>query len=111
MFNQLTNMEQWRTLKFRSNQAPVLIVKHSNTSADSAEALQKIITASQQQIIKLPINLIVVQENREISNNIEKDLDIKHQSPQVIVMLAGKATYTASLGDINPANIAQALNQ
>lgn len=111
MFNQLTNMEQWRTLKFRSNKAPALIVKHSNTSPDSAETLQKIITAWQHNIITLPINLVVVQENREISNTIEKDLKIKHESPQIIVMLNGKAVYTASHNEIQPLAIAWVLSR
>lgn len=109
MFNQLTNMEQWRVLKFRSKKAPVLILKHSNTCSTCAQALQDIRDAQSKKIIEQPINLVVVQENREISNKIEKELKIKHESPQVIVMRDEKSIYNASHEKIDVKKIAQAL--
>lgn len=110
MINQLTNMEQWRTIKFRSKKTPILILKHSNTNPDSAHALQKIRNAQSEKIIDKPINLVVVQENREISNNVEKELNIKHKSPQAIVISDGKAIYSASHENIDIKQIAKALN-
>ena len=110
MLNQLTNMEQWRVLKFRSNKAPVLILKHSNTYSTSSYTLQKIRDGQAAQIIDKPINLVVVQENREISNKIAKELNIKHQSPQAIVMHNGQAIYSANHEAIDTTQIAQALN-
>jgi len=109
MFDQLINMEQWRTLKRRSANKPMLIMKHSNTSPDSSQALQEVRNGQQAGLIKEPINLIVVQENREISNTVAKDLKIKHASPQVIIIREEKVIYSANKDKINAKAIAKAL--
>lgn len=101
MFSQLSNLEQWRTLKFRSKNEPKLIFKHSNTSPDSAETLQKIRDAQDQGIVNRPIHLVVVQENKEIADTIEKDLATKHQLAQIIVMFDSQAVYSAAGAEID----------
>ena len=44
----------------------------------------------------LPIYEVVVQDARTLSNEIAERLDIRHETPQVIVLRDGKAVFHAS---------------
>jgi bacillithiol system protein YtxJ len=44
---------------------------------------------------------------RDISNKIASDLDVTHQSPQVLIVKDGKCTYQASHSQIDVEDIKQ----
>ncbi len=87
----------------RSHGGPVVIFKHSSTCGISMH-VKELITD-----VKGNINLIVVQQNRDISNAVEARTGHRHQSPQAFVIRDGKAVYHASHYGIDPEMINQHL--
>ncbi len=79
-----------------SEKTPVIIFKHSNNcvaSSDIEDILKESITLKE---ANLPIYIITVQNMPVLSRKIEEYFDIKHESPQVIIVKNGKVTYTNS---------------
>ncbi len=73
-----------------SNEKPVLLFKHSVTCPLSAEAYE------QMEKFEGEINMVVVQQARAVSNEIESRTGIRHQSPQVIILRNGQPAWHAS---------------
>jgi len=79
---------------------PVLLFKHSRTCGISAGVMSQEIAG-----VEAPINLILVQEDRHISNEIAARTRIRHESPQAIVLKDGEVVYHASHFDITADDI------
>jgi bacillithiol system protein YtxJ len=105
----LNSLADWENLIEKSKAEPVVIFKHSNTCPVSITALKRLLGAVHAGVLFKPVYLVVVQENREISDHIEQDLNIKHESPQVIIMSHGHGKYNASHGSINPEEVIREL--
>ncbi len=84
---------------------PVVIFKHSIRCGISAHGHEQVGT------IMANINVVVVQNSRDLSNVIETRTGYRHQSPQAFVIRDGKAVYHASHYGIDPAAISQHLDQ
>lgn len=82
---------------------PIVFFKHSITCGISRGVYQ-IVNA-----VDADINLIVVQNSRDLSNQIAHATGIRHESPQAIVIKDGVAVYSASHYDIEPADIESAI--
>ncbi|MBL0939280.1 MAG: bacillithiol system redox-active protein YtxJ [Gemmatimonadaceae bacterium] len=59
----------------------------------------------------VPTRLVVVQQERALSNAIESHLQVQHESPQAIVVRRGQVLWHASHRRITADGIAQALGQ
>jgi bacillithiol system protein YtxJ len=55
--------------------------------------------------VNAEINLVVVQNERGISNRISELTGIRHQSPQAIILKGGSPVYSASHYDITTEDI------
>jgi len=73
---------------------PVLLFKHSTSCGISSGVFRDV------SAVEAEINLVIVQTDRDISNEIERRTGIKHESPQAIVLKDGEAVYHASHYDI-----------
>lgn len=93
-FVNLDSSEMLDKLFEQSNDAPVVLFKHSITCPISTDA------SSQMSIVNAPVNLVVVQTSRQVSNEIETRTSVRHQSPQVLILKNGKPVYSASHYDI-----------
>jgi len=102
--NDIGSLEELDEIFERSNVAPVLIFKHSNTCGISADVLQQLST------IDGEMNMVVVQERRAISDAIADRTVYRHQSPQAFVIDDGKVVYHASHYGIDPERIAELLS-
>jgi bacillithiol system protein YtxJ len=89
----------------RSQDAPVVLFKHSLTCPISARAYR------QMQAYDGEVALVVVQRAREVSREVETRTGVRHESPQVIILRAGKAAWTASHFDITAEAVAQATHE
>ncbi|MGI9175786.1 MAG: bacillithiol system redox-active protein YtxJ [Rhodothermales bacterium] len=78
----------------RSEETPVVLYKHSVTCPVSAAANREIeqFAASEE----APVFKLVVQKSRDLSAEIEATLDVRHETPQAIVLLHGKPVFDAS---------------
>lgn len=93
-FNEIRDLEQLETLFAKSNEQPVVLFKHSITCPISSGVYQEISKADAE------INLIVVQNSRNVSSEIAEKTGIRHESPQAIVLKNEEVVYHASHYDV-----------
>src|SRR5437867_5784558 len=87
----------------QSRLRPVLLFKHSARCGISAGVFRKVSD------VDADVNLVIVQTDRQISNEIERRMGIRHESPQAIVIKDGEAVYHASHYDITVEDITEHL--
>lgn len=79
---------------------PIVLFKHSTRCSISSMALSRMENNWEVPAEKaIPVYLDLIQY-REISNKIASDLNVKHESPQVIVVKNGVCVYQASHNEI-----------
>lgn len=103
-FVKIESLEQLDALFESSFTKPVALLKHSNSCGISSHVLEMAAEADG------TINVVVIQENREISNEIAARTGHRHQSPQAFVIKDGKAIYHATHYGIDPLKISESLN-
>jgi bacillithiol system protein YtxJ len=86
-----------------SHSQPVVLFKHSTTCPISAAAYQ------QMSRHEGPVSLVVVQEARDISRRIETLTNVRHESPQAIILRNGQAVWSASHWNITADAVKNAL--
>lgn len=96
------SIEKLDELFERSYREPVVLFKHSNSCGISSHVLEM---ASE---IDGELNVIVIQQHRDLSNDVAARTGYTHQSPQAFVLVAGKPVYHATHYGIDPAAIAKA---
>ncbi len=98
-FVEVTSSEQLDELFSDSFDHPVALVKHSDTCGISANVMYDL------REIDAVVNVIVIQQNRELSNAVADRIGHRHQSPQAFVIKDGKAIYHATHYGIDPTQI------
>src|SRR6266481_5688398 len=102
-FSELRDMESLDRFLAQSNGSPALIFKHSNSCGISARA------HSEMSRIDLPIGLIIVQQARAVSNELETRTGVAHETPQVFIMRDREVLWTASHSQIKAEAVKAAL--
>jgi bacillithiol system protein YtxJ len=74
----------------KSKETPIVLFKHSLTCPISTDA------STQMSIVNADVNLVIVQIARIISNEIENRTNIRHESPQAIILKDGKPIFSTS---------------
>lgn len=95
----LNSIEQLQAVIDASNERPIGIFKHSTRCSISSMAKSRIETAMSDSTPDL--YLLDLLSHRDVSNAIEEQFDIQHESPQLILLHMGKPLYNASHGMIN----------
>lgn len=90
----------------RSQTETVLILKHSTICPISKAGKNQVDRFLQDQ--PAAAYLVVVQDNRALSNRIAEQLKIKHESPQLIVLKNGAPAAVFNHHEITEENIRQA---
>lgn len=98
-FAQLDSIEKLDDLFTRSHNAPVVIFKHSSSCGVSAGIHR------QMNELDAEVNVVVVQNARNVSNEIAERTGIRHETPQAIILRNGEAVHYASHYSINPGEI------
>ena len=93
------SIEMLDQLFIRSRNEPVVLFKHSDSCSISYNVFQDLRSANAE------INVVVVQTARGVSDSVAERTGIRHQSPQAIVLMDGKAVYHASHYDITAADV------
>jgi bacillithiol system protein YtxJ len=89
----------------RSHEAPVLVFKHSTTCPISAAAYREM---SQ---VGADVALVVVQEARQVSNEIAQRTGVRHESPQALVLRNGEVVWSASHWKVTAEEVERALRE
>jgi len=82
------NKDQWSGIVDDSSEKPIFIFKHSSRCGISSMVLSRF----EKQIKERVDNYyyLHIQGERELSNWLAEELDIRHESPQLIVVKNGK---------------------
>jgi bacillithiol system protein YtxJ len=92
-FRSLDTVQDWTAARKASSSHPVVIFKHSSMCPTSARANGEMQTVAEADV---PVYRVVVQEARDVSDTIAEDLDIRHETPQVIVLSKGTTVFDTS---------------
>jgi len=106
---EIENLEELKSAISQSGSMPVLLFKHSTTCGISARAdrqMKKLLANPPENAL---YRLIIVQHARNVSNTVEAELGVMHESPQVIIVRNGKPVWTASHDEITEEDVRRAL--
>jgi bacillithiol system protein YtxJ len=104
-FERVTEPGAIDKLTEQSKDRPVVIFKHSLTCPISAAAFD------QMEVFEGRVSLVEVQKARELSNEIESKLGVRHESPQVIVVRNGQVVWKASHFKITSDAVTKAVSE
>ncbi|MGF7049202.1 bacillithiol system protein YtxJ [Paenibacillus sp. DS2015] len=93
----LTTNEQLQSALEASGDKPLLIFKHSTRCPISSRANEEVMSYLKDQPNEsIEYAIIYVVEDRALSNEAASIVGIKHESPQVILLHAGKPSWHTS---------------
>jgi bacillithiol system protein YtxJ len=104
-FTKITDAKALEQALERSNDAPVILFKHSTTCPISSAAYK------QMSQVQTDVSLVIVQSARDVSGEIASRTGIRHESPQAIVLRNGEAVWSASHFDITAQAVEQAVRE
>ena len=107
----LDGIAAWEKLFERSGEQPFIVFKHSLICPTSQAAEERMEQAEKRGMFPVAVYVVPVQEFRDLSNMIERMLNVEHATPQVLVIKAGQCVYDASHDAIDPAAVAQAVKE
>ena len=106
----LTEISQLTTLISQSSIKPILIFKHSTRCGVSRMALKSFEKAYDLDQSVLEMCFLDLISYRDLSNEISSQLNVHHQSPQVLVVKNGQLVYHDSHYQISLQKIKEVLN-
>jgi len=89
----------------RSHEAPVVLFKHSNSCPISAAAHRALKGWGE------AVSIVVVQQHRDVSREVEARTGVRHESPQVFVLRNGEVAWSASHFNITAEAIERAVRE
>src|SRR5215211_1739782 len=102
-FKPIKSSETLEDLFKQSTEKPVVIFKHSKLCGISSHVMAMVDEVGHE------VHFVVVQDDREISNEIAERTGRVHQSPQIFVIRDGKPVYHATHYGIDAEAIEKAL--
>lgn len=102
----IKSVEAWRCLLEKSKEQPFLLFKFSMICQSSLSAMKELQALN----TELPKYIVIVQEDRLVSNTIEKDLGVKHESPQLLILKGEKGIWQATHYKIKKSLVNEAIN-
>lgn len=108
---EINTLDEWQEILDASDQQAVFLFKHSTTCPISAGARDKVneFIGRASGDGTPTFHIIRVIESRPVSNKIEADLGVRHQSPQLILLKGKKAVWSASHYGIQGDQIREAI--
>jgi bacillithiol system protein YtxJ len=110
MVLQLKKKQDLEQLLERSKTDPILIFKHSTQCPISSQAYEEFRDFAES-AEDVACGLVLVIEDRELSNTIASELGVRHESPQAIVVKDGHPAWNASHWSITADSLGEALRK
>ena len=101
-FIEIATIEALDDFITKANGSAAMLFKHSNMCDVSSRAFREMARLGP------PIGLVVVQDARNVSNEIEKRWGIEHETPQVLIVRGDEVTWNASHFEIKAAAVSSA---
>jgi bacillithiol system protein YtxJ len=108
-WNPITTEQQVKDIVEKSNEKTQIIFKDSVTCGISAYAKERLVNGNDVLIDKADFNYLDLLSYRSVSNFIADELNVIHQSPQIIVLKDGEVVYRVSHHSIQAEEIAKYL--
>ena len=108
MVVELRNHQDFEQLLEQSKSVPVVIFKHSTQCGISEQAHDEF-NRFAQSAGEVVCGIVLVLENRTLSDAIEARLGIRHESPQAILLRNGKPAWNASHWSVTMDALSQAI--
>jgi bacillithiol system protein YtxJ len=109
---ELKSIEDLDKVLSESENKPVLLYKHSTTCSINFIAKEEyekfLATADGDKVLPTYLDLLV---HRDVSSAIEERTGVRHQSPQLILVVNGKAVWSATHDKITMKSIADAVRK
>lgn len=106
-WNPITTTQDVLTIIENSVEKPQIIFKDSVTCGISAYAKERLVNGNDLLIAKADFNYLDLLSYRSVSNFIADELNVIHQSPQIIVLKNKEVVYRVSHHSIQPEEIAK----
>lgn len=110
MWNTIMDPSQLDDILEESESRPQLIYKHSHRCSVCFVARGNLENASEDILKHANMHFLNVVRNRDSSDRIASVLDVRHESPQVLLIKNGEAIWHASHGSIGSDRIMDVLN-
>lgn len=108
---EITTIEEWNEVLHKSSERGQVLLKHSTTCPVSANALQEYEEyLNDTPNENLDYVLVKVIESRPVSNKIAEELNVKHESPQIIFVKDKAKFWTASHWSVTKAHMTAVLD-
>ena len=108
-WNPITTEQEVLNIIENSTEKPQIIFKDSVTCGISAFAKERLVNGNDLLIAKADFNYLDLLSYRSISNFIADELNVIHQSPQIIVLKNKEVVYRVSHHSIQAEEIAKYL--
>lgn len=106
---ELTALAELDAVLAHSATRPVLLFKHSPTCGTSAQAHEEIESLVEEGSLPADVYLISVRASRAVSNAVAERFNLRHESPQVLLVRGGALMWHASHFRVTAAGIRAAL--
>ena len=103
---EIRTMDQWEYVRNQSKEEPVFLLKHSSTCPISAAGYREF----DKYKTDIPKYYLIVQRSRPLSREVESELSVQHESPQLLLLKGGEAVWHVSHYGISQANIKSAVD-
>ena len=100
-----TNLSQISEISESSHKKPVIIFKHSTRCSVSRLALKQFEREFDIDASQIDCYFLDLLNFKEISNQIGEHFAVQHQSPQLILVQNGQATYNVSHSEIDASDL------
>ncbi len=92
----LNSVEYWQELNKKSHDVPQVIFKHSSACPISLTAFDSLKIAEEAGVVPQDIHMLVVQVSPELSEQVEAETGVEHESPQLLILKDGKVAFSAN---------------
>jgi bacillithiol system protein YtxJ len=113
MHPHLTRLEQLDELSRlleASGSRPVLLFKHSYSCGISAEALDELASHLDEAHAGVTYAMVTVQTHRDLSNAVARQLGVRHETPQALLVRDGRVVWSASHFRVTAQAVGDAIN-
>lgn len=93
-FNVISDTDDFRKAVETSDSKPIVVFKHSRICSLSSRAYRELQKLSEP--ADPPVYILTIQDNRPLSDSIESEFEIRHESPQIIVFDRQKVVHHTS---------------
>ena len=100
----LESLEQLDEIMEKSNDRAQVIYKHSTTCGISSMTL-RMFNDSYAMDTECDLYFLTIQSHRDISNTVASQFEVRHESPQLLIIKNGKVTFHTSHGAISEVDL------